>query len=226
MSDTLKLALTFVNKLSEGKKNFDGINLAGAVLEGLTTHEGSSLNRGNFRGCRLVSASMNGLSLKATIFDAADMRGAVIVGSNCQRATFQDANLARVNFSKSRLRNANLRQANLKGANLQQTDLRGVDFRGADLSQAEFRGAFYDNDTMFDLGINPSRLGMRNVSVDSTVKDASASPQSKAQPQKKMMYRGSLINVPDDSGTSAQSEKSKVQDAPKKKGLMYRGVEI
>lgn len=211
--DKFKLALTFISKMSEGKMNFDGIDLSGSVLEALVAHKGSSLKGAIFQECRLVSAALNGCLLKSAIFDSADLQGAMISESDCQLGSFQGANLSRTNFSRSRLLNANLRKANLQGANFTQADLRGADFRGAILIQVEFRGSFYDDNTLFDVGIDPSMLGMKKVNQEKAVATPKAVSSSKS-----IMYRGVRMDVTEEVVTESNSSP--------KAGLMYRGVKI
>ena len=123
--------------------NFEGADLSYADLTN------ADLSNANLSGCYLNEATLQGAN-----FTEANMKGAHLIKAyamkiNCQKAIVQNAQ-----FTGSFLTRANFSQADLTGALL----------NGSYLSGAMFQGALYNQDSCFDRGINPEKLGMVKVS--------------------------------------------------------------
>ena len=210
--DNFRTALEFLSQISDDKKIFKNLNLSGTTLEKFQSPKGCSFIDMNFEACRMPLSIMMSCRLTHSIFDRADLMGAIIAGSDCESVSFQKANLKKVNFFKSKLLNAIFRNANLQGVNFKETNLRGADLRGANLKQAIFEGAIFDSRTLFDPEIHPQELGLERVEDDCDSEDLNIPTTDNYRPSLK--YRGSLV------------DKEKTVQQSKKKGIMYRGVPI
>jgi hypothetical protein len=138
-----------------GKRNFRGVDLAGADLEGVDLEgvdlafanlAGADLAYANFTGADLAGANLAGANLysanlaRANLYcanlEGADLAGADLAGADLSGANLKDAYLAR-----AKLAGANLAGADLAGADLSGAYLAGADLAGADLSYADLAGA-------------------------------------------------------------------------------------
>lgn len=72
-----------------------------------------------------------------------------------EKLYFTELNLSGVNLSRLNLSWADFSKKNLKNTNFKDSILRNVNFKGANLT-----GAFYDEDTKFSVGLNPTDYGM------------------------------------------------------------------
>lgn len=224
-TENFKTALAFLKELAEKKQDFGGINLAETILDQVHVQAGCNFKGANFQGCRLISARFAGCLMSLALFDGANLQAANLSQSDCRKASFQRADLRKTNFTHSQLLDASFRKANLDGAIFRQADLRGVDFRGAVFGQVDFQEAFYDDNTFFDRGIDPTQLGMRKSAIASPSKhppkeeqpilEPEVSPQPKPQG---IMYRGVLVAPPEDSASQASPAAKKIR--------MYRGVVV
>ena len=102
------------------KANLEGINLENAILTGAKDPSGVDIGRSYFDGANLKNANLN----------HADLRRAILIGTDLSGATLFGANL-----SASDLTNAIFIDAKLKGANLIQAQLIKTNFDGANLDE-------------------------------------------------------------------------------------------
>ncbi len=152
----------FVRSLSSQRKlprPFSGINLEGAVLEGLDLScdrtdplEGLDWNIGScaaFTDARLAGASLESSDLSGATFEIADLSGAKLDGTNLSHTLLlgtdmTDAELGTVNFAGAFV------SADFAGATFRGTDLRGVDMAISDgLHQANFFNVCHDETTQW-----------------------------------------------------------------------------
>jgi hypothetical protein len=94
-----------------------GVDLADADLRD-TFADDASLARGDFRRADLRGAWLSG-DLNGTLFNFANLHGAVIAGSDLTSAEFVEANLREVDLGGADLSGAILIEADLRGADLQ-----------------------------------------------------------------------------------------------------------
>ena len=94
------------SKCQFARKNFEGVDLSGAVMDDIVLHH----------------SKLKGINL-----EQADLRGADL--SNTE---VSGANLKRARLNKAIIKDANLTGADLSGANLEGADLDLDHFRGAD----------------------------------------------------------------------------------------------
>jgi uncharacterized protein YjbI with pentapeptide repeats len=163
------------------EKPFQGLNLSGATLSGLSlecepgtpTPEAcranffdadlseAKLSESGLSGADLSNANLSGADLFFT-----DLIGAVMIATDLSDAFAMEAGLGDANLSKADLSNADLTraklpgadltEADLTGADLTQADLSGADLSGADLSAAAVTGICYDDSTTWPEGFTPT----------------------------------------------------------------------
>lgn len=151
--------------------DYEGLDLAGAVLNGGTLHEanlshcrlddawfngawaagarfeGTSLLRARFIKAQLEGSNFSGASGAWVDFTKADMHDARFDG-----ADFEGARFFKARCSKGSFRNARLDECNLTRASLREADLRGASLDAANLTEAfvesaNFTGAFFTGAT-------------------------------------------------------------------------------
>ena len=115
---------------NNGKRDFTGINLAGADLSRCAS--GANLSRAN-----LTRAKLSG---------------------NWNSQNLSEANLSGASLSRASLTSANLSGANLSGANLSSANLSGVNLKGADLSYANLSGANLSEANLDDTYLHQAKL--------------------------------------------------------------------
>lgn len=81
----------------------------------------------------------------------ADMRGAILRNVDLRKANLRGANLY-----EAHLNHANLAKATLSYASLQHSDLRDADLRGADLTGANMDMVYYNENTLWPAGFEPT----------------------------------------------------------------------
>ena len=81
-----------------------------------------------------------------------------LTGANLKGANLTGANLRGANLRGANLTGANLRGANLRGAVLYGAVLSGANLEGADLRYANLHGFHHDENTIWPVGFDKSRL--------------------------------------------------------------------
>lgn len=210
--NNFRVALEFLSQISDDRKVFRNLNLAGTTLEKFKSPQGCSFIEMNFQECRMPLSVIIACRLKNSLFDQANLMGSIIAGSDCEGSSFQQANLTRANFFKSRLLNAIFRNANIKGVNFKETNLRGADLRGTLLEQASFEGAIFDNQTQFDPGVKPEEFGLQYFDTTQEENEIDLDLDETYRPS--MRYRGAIV--------AKESKATKVS----KKDVKYRGASV
>jgi hypothetical protein len=151
------------NKYKLGERNFAKlqlrrINLRGAFLKGINL-EGSDLSYADLREADLSRANLCGCYLNET-----NLSGANLTNTNLKSAYLIKAYLTKANLSKAILQEAYLTGAFLTKANLMRADLTGTLLNGTQISGVYFKGAIYNNNTRFDRGFDPVKVGMEKIS--------------------------------------------------------------
>lgn len=122
-------AKELLERYAAGERNFRGVNLVRADLEG------ADLTRANLRAVNLSNA---------------DLGGADIQAANLSNTRLQGANLRGANLFDSNLFEADLELADLTGANLL-----GADLTRAHLHQAKLGGVRLGSTNLLDLDMSP-----------------------------------------------------------------------
>ena len=133
---------------SSGERNFQGIELIGAKLNGAILNEAdlsqaelmlASLNEACLEKTKLQESYLSGADLIGAYLQQAELTGADLIGSDLTDADLTNASLISCNLGGACLKNTNLR-----GANLSEAILIGADLQGADLTDAIVLGSnFY-----------------------------------------------------------------------------------
>ncbi len=90
----------------------------------------------DLRECRLVSAPLDGTSMRRSNLSKADLTGASLVGADLFKAVLNQASLAGANVAGANLTSVDLTGANLTGANLEGTRLTNAVLKDAVLDGA------------------------------------------------------------------------------------------
>jgi uncharacterized protein YjbI with pentapeptide repeats len=134
----------------------DGASFQGAILDDVKIYGASGLDvvmdgasavdlraddaqmkRGSFRGLKGSGSVWEGADLTGAVFDGSALREASFTRATLEGASLNGADLVDGRFRKARLRGARMQSANLMRAAFDGADLTGADFRGANLYQAE-----------------------------------------------------------------------------------------
>jgi len=91
--------------------------------------------------------------MKALFFSEEGLQGANLRGTN-----LYGAKLDRANLIGASLEGASLRDASLRGADLYHANLRGTNLSGAKLEGADLTGVHHDENTVWPVKFNKSRL--------------------------------------------------------------------
>jgi len=105
------------------------------------------------QGAVLSYVDLEFANLKGANLEGADLRGAHLLCANLTGANLKGANLEGANLT-----GANLRGANLRGAVLYGAVLSGANLEGADLRYANLHGFHHDENTIWPVGFDKSRL--------------------------------------------------------------------
>ncbi len=124
---------------------------AGKGLENKDKLEPISLVERSLRRAQMRSAMLVGTDLRGAQFQGADLKWAELQGANLSLAQLQgaslfEAQLQGANFSRAQLQGANFSRAQLQGANFSRAQLQGANLslaqlQGANLSLAQLQGA-------------------------------------------------------------------------------------
>ncbi|MGD9633620.1 MAG: pentapeptide repeat-containing protein, partial [Pirellulales bacterium] len=141
--------------LSQGM--FEGANWAQAGLAHANLRQ-ADLNRANLVGANLVEADAT-----ESVFAAADLSGARLIGLRAARADFSgsalvNAKLALLQAAHASFSGADLRGANLVKADLAETDLTGANLAKADLFCARLIGAVFEDADFTDANLDEAYL--------------------------------------------------------------------
>jgi uncharacterized protein YjbI with pentapeptide repeats len=183
----LQAALTV---LTQYDKNKDGTKDYAWIVPRLDL-SALGLRRADLRGAYLHKVNLRDAYLRDAVLDKADLSGADLYraylrDASLRGADLSDADLPRVNLQGTYLIGANLHGADLRYVQLFDTYLRGADLRGADLSEAnvfaadlrgadlrgtnfretglqsaDLRGAKADGRTVWPVGFDWRRAGVR-----------------------------------------------------------------
>ena len=138
---------------SSGERNFQGIELIGAKLNGAILNDANlsqaelmlaSLNEACLEKTQLQESYLSGADLIGAYLQQAELTGADLIGSDLTDADLTDASLISCNLGGACLKNTNLRGANLSEAVLVGADLRGADLTNAIILGCNFYGANLD----------------------------------------------------------------------------------
>lgn len=128
------------------KRFFDNMVIRNASLAGLElggiSFEGSYLQGSDFTGADLYGANRADCNLDSCVLVGADLRWAYFF-----RTSFRNADLRNARFDLSALASP--------------VRLDSVDFSGANLDGADFTEAIYDSETIFPVGFDPEKRGMK-----------------------------------------------------------------
>ncbi|NEQ41570.1 MAG: pentapeptide repeat-containing protein [Okeania sp. SIO3I5] len=170
MSEEILKRYELVEKYTQGKRNFAGINLTEVNLSQINLSKtnlsnailfvcnlsGTNLSEANLTKANLNIARLSSANLKKAILNQATLNVANLVRANLSGANLVEATLVKAELVRTELTLANLTRANLSGAdmreviiteaNLSQTDLSGVNLRFAlaqrtNLEQADLHNA-------------------------------------------------------------------------------------
>lgn len=135
----------FLAKYAAGVRDFSGVDLAEANLNGAKLNEvilnHANLNVVNLSGAMLNSAHLQYVKLNVARLSGAHLNNADLKGASLNVANLIRADLSRANLRKSSLIRAELIRADLSRADLYRSVLRNADLREASLRQANLREA-------------------------------------------------------------------------------------
>ncbi|APR77237.1 Hypothetical protein A7982_02584 [Minicystis rosea] len=160
-------ARTKVMAMLAAGEPFDGLDLAGANLEGLdfsgrslvgTVLVGARIARASFAGAVLEGAALARADLTETVFREARLALADLAGVKAARADFTGAKLDEADFTGALLEGAFFDAAAGASTQLARARLAGASFRGADLRDADFSGANLDGAVLDDTSLPDVRL--------------------------------------------------------------------
>ena len=147
-SNLIDKAHNLLQLYSSGERNFQGIELIGAKLNGAILNDSdlsqaelmlASLNEACLEKTKLHGAYLSGADLIGAYLRQAELTGADLIGSDLTDADLTEANLISCNLG-----GACLKDASLRGANLSEAIFIGADLQGADLTDAIIIGSnFY-----------------------------------------------------------------------------------
>ena len=103
------------SKCDFARKNFEGADLSGAVMDDIVLHHSK------LKGINLEHADLRGADLSNT-----DLSGANLKRARLNKAILKDANLSGADLSGANLEGADLERSNLTGAILKGTKLNAV----------------------------------------------------------------------------------------------------
>ena len=118
----LKAVFRLLDDYILGERNFSGIDLSWASLQGVSL-PGINFVEGILTGIDLRESSLQGGEFMDAIFEGANLSGADLSNAN-----LEGANLAHADLSQTTLISANLKGVNLKGTNLSGALLQGAIF--------------------------------------------------------------------------------------------------
>jgi len=184
----------FLNKYSQGIRDFTGVNLTEANLSGINL-SGANLSEANLSisnlsganlsqvnltqaklnvarlsGANLTQANLSGAILNVANLARADLREAdlyqaAMIRTELIRAELSGANLSETNLTGADLGEARLRLANLRGANLSEANLRGTSLTGANLQQANLHGAELSRADLSGTDLRGAELRQANLGM-------------------------------------------------------------
>lgn len=123
-----------------GRRDFRGVRLIGASLSDVDLPE-IDLREAKLIGAGLDDADLTAANLSGAILVRADLSGAHLSGSLLVEAALLGARLVTADLSGADCSRANFADADLSGANLHNTVLTSVALDEADLSKADLHGA-------------------------------------------------------------------------------------
>ena len=156
------------------------------VINGYTIEPGANLMAADLSDANLSASDLSGSSLSgsnlrfANLTDAtltrSDLIGANLIGANLTNVNLTAANLGNADLSAADLNSANLNSADLTRADLFAANLRFADLSNANLTEATLTGAnltnaFYDHNTQFSAGFDPSNAAMLLIEPNSDLRD-------------------------------------------------------
>ena len=170
---------TLIERYLEGEINFERlklnyIRLNNAVLKGINFNrtqlkeaefQNSQLNYCSFKNANLYHSNLEKSSLKHTNFRKACLEEANLEEAYLEEADLRNADLKKANLHHADLINTSLQGADLRGACLWEAYLNGADLTKANLDGANLDGACYDENTSFDVNLDPIRLGMKSIDI-------------------------------------------------------------
>ena len=142
---------------SEGKRNFNAIDLSGDNLFQADLAE-INLSGSILRRAYLPYGNLSQANLYKTELQDAELGDIQLYQANLSEANLSGANLSRANLRHANLRHANLQKANLQGADLYNADFSNADLRYADLSRANLEKAKLTNAQLAGCNLFRSRL--------------------------------------------------------------------
>jgi len=121
----------------------------------------TKLRNCNFQNATLNRADLTGVDCWGSNFTDADMRFSTLstgrFGScNFTNTNFEGVTAINADFGGSDLCLARFVAADLRGSNFKGADLAGVDFSDCNLLGVILTGAFWDEQTVWPVGFNPS----------------------------------------------------------------------
>ena len=137
--------------------NLNSSNLSEANIQGADLTK-ASLEEAILRGANLKGAILSGANFKKAQLNGANLEGAILTGANLEGAILTDTY-----FNSAILDGANFKKARLIGADLQKACLINSDLSGANIDKANLNGSFYNKDTEFPSGFDPSKKKMQNI---------------------------------------------------------------
>ena len=156
----------FLKQYDKGKRDFTGVNLAGANLNQFVTQaswegnlakanytgnwsskqnlnfSGAKLNNANLSGAYLYKANLRGANLSGTNLSGANLLSANLSGANLKGADLSNANLSSANLNEANLNDAYLYKAKLYEAKLEKATLKRANLRQANLNETSLPSFF------------------------------------------------------------------------------------
>lgn len=164
----------FLRRYKEKERDFEGINLSGANLSGITLEScsnasnsvnlvkanlsGTNLTKANLQSIRLLQANLNKANLTEATLHSANFTAADLSGASLMQASLQYANLTVADLNGAVLIQANLSFANLTGANLSKAKLGNANLTNANLSKANLSQTRFGSATFKEVNLTGANL--------------------------------------------------------------------
>jgi len=167
---TIDLSRTDLRGVDLWEANLRNANLSYVRLEGaglgFANFTGAKLDFARFGRARLEGADLSGAAIFSADFREADMRNAIFRNTVGGKLMLRRADLTGTRFDHADLSGSDFAGARLENTRFIDTNLEGARLREAVLVRAQFTGARYNKNTQFPRGFDPSRYGMRDLSVE------------------------------------------------------------
>ena len=182
-----KLERRFLKEMT--KPEMDTVSFKGNIVHGINSSkkwvdygdifkEGADLSKLKLPKARTILAKLNNANLFKTDLSKSIFHGALFTGANLVGTNFENANLESSQFIDVITENTNFEKTDLRstvfsgdfGPNttLEKANIRGADFRDANMENINLHGTFYNEDTLFPYGFNPTerKLQLLRENID------------------------------------------------------------